>query len=54
MKTAREEVLLALTSSNRQSAELHRKRADKLLRKAVEKMQGEPERPYRWSLLRSE
>lgn len=54
MKTAREEVLLALSSPNRRSANLHRRRAVNLLKDAVTSIQADPTADYNWSLLRSD
>jgi hypothetical protein len=53
MKTAREEVILALASPTKQAADRHQQRAVKLLQKAVRNMQDDPGATYKWQLLRS-
>jgi len=53
MNSAREEMLMALASADRKSADFHRARADILLRRAVGELREHPEHVYDWSLLRS-
>jgi len=54
MNTAREEVILALTSHTCETADIHRLRAARLLKGAICCMKADPEAAYNWSLLGSD
>ena len=53
MNSAREEVILALTSSTRKSARVHQLRAARLLKGAVCCIKADPDASYDWALLGS-
>jgi len=54
MNSAREEVILALTSPTRKSAKVHKLRAARLLKGAVCCIKANPDAAYDWTLLGSD